>query len=127
MIGIPAVLIFAGVVGLETRYGIVVPGWVQVIGNASYSLYLWHIPLTVLVGRLSGARALLHHPLVHVAWLIIVTAFVVLSSIGVYYAIELPMLRYFSKLFHRPVAPLPKSVAASPFRPSRRRANPAAA
>jgi exopolysaccharide production protein ExoZ len=113
MIGIPAVLIFAGVVGLETRYGIAVPGWVQVIGNASYSLYLWHIPLTVLVGRLSGAKALLHHPLVHAAWLIIVTAFVVLSSIGVYYAIELPMLRYFSKLFHRPLAPLPNEAAIS--------------
>jgi exopolysaccharide production protein ExoZ len=108
MIGIPAVLIFAGVVGLETRYGLVVPGWIQIIGNASYSLYLWHITLTVLVGRLSGARSLLERPWVHAAWLLIVALFVVGSSVGLYYLIELPMLRFFSKLFRRPVAALPE-------------------
>jgi peptidoglycan/LPS O-acetylase OafA/YrhL len=98
IIGIPTLLVFIGVVGLETRYHWTFPAWMVVIGNASYSLYLWHEPLTVFVGRLSQShQAFLHGGVAHAFWLAAVTLFVVAASIVVYYAIERPLLRAFSR------------------------------
>lgn len=108
LIGVPVALIFIGVVGLETRYGRTFPAWMLVIGNASYSLYLWHEPLTVFVGRISaGHRAFLHHGIVHAAWLAIVVAFVVGSSIALYYYVERPLIRFFNRRLK--IAPLTRT------------------
>jgi exopolysaccharide production protein ExoZ len=98
LIGIPMALIFMGVVGFETRRGWTFPGWLIVIGNASYSLYLWHEPLTVLIGRASaGHKSLLQHASVHVAWLLFVAVAIVGCSIALYYLIERPLLKFFNR------------------------------
>ena len=112
LVGVPVALFFLGVVGLETRYGWTFPGWMIVIGNASYSLYLWHAPLTVFVGRLSGShQSALHNGFIHALWLAAVAAFVVGASILLYYAIERPLLRAFSR--HRPGTPAPLTMLAA--------------
>jgi peptidoglycan/LPS O-acetylase OafA/YrhL len=103
-IGGPMTLFFAGVVGLETQYARTFPGWLIVIGNASYSLYLWHLPLGVFFGRLTGHPALLRNPVAHAAWLVLLTALVLGASILLYNLVERPLLKYFSgKLEPRPL------------------------
>jgi len=67
-----------------------------VIGNASYSLYLWHLPLGVFFGRLTGHPALLRNPVAHAAWLVLLTALVLGASILLYNLVERPLLKYFS-------------------------------
>jgi exopolysaccharide production protein ExoZ len=110
-IGAPMALLFLGVVGLETQYRLRVPGWVVIIGNASYSLYLWHAPLTVFVGRVSARyQLLLHNGYAHAAWLAFVFVFVIGGSIALYYAVERPLLRMFSR--HLP--PMPATVRMRP-------------
>lgn len=51
--GIPALIIIVGALGLE-RAGLPPVGWLKRIGDAAYSIYLWHIPVIVI-----GSRALL--------------------------------------------------------------------
>jgi peptidoglycan/LPS O-acetylase OafA/YrhL len=97
-VGIPVALILNGFVGLELARGWVFPRWLQTIGDASYSLYLWHVPLIIFVGRLSEhhLRAL-GNPFVHVLWLAGVYAFVFGASIVLYRTVERPLLRYFGR------------------------------
>lgn len=54
--GTGAALLLAGVVLAELRGAWVAPRWLQAVGDASYSLYLWHIPVIVALGEL-GRRA----------------------------------------------------------------------
>jgi peptidoglycan/LPS O-acetylase OafA/YrhL len=105
-VGVPMALILAGCVGLELRHGWIFPPWMLAIGDASYSLYLWHVPLIILVGRLSDHhRHLLGTPLGHAVWLVGVYAFVFGSSIVIYRAVERPMLRFFGRLLRSGRAP----------------------
>jgi peptidoglycan/LPS O-acetylase OafA/YrhL len=98
IVGIPMAFIFAGVVGVEINYGRTFPAWLLVVGNASYSLYLWHEPLTVLAGRLSVRyEGLLHHSAMHAIWLAGVAAFVIGASIALYCFVERPLLKFFSR------------------------------
>jgi exopolysaccharide production protein ExoZ len=95
-IGVPAALIFNGAVGLETRYALIVPALMQRLGNASYSLYLWHVPLSILIERLTRGFLERHPgPLVHALWLIAVVAIVIAASLVLYDRVERPLLRLF--------------------------------
>jgi exopolysaccharide production protein ExoZ len=95
-IGVPAALIFNGAVGLETRYALIAPAALQRLGNASYSLYLWHVPLSILIERTTHGFLLRHPgPLVHALWLIAVVAIVISASLVLYDRVERPLLRLF--------------------------------
>ncbi len=58
-----------GVVGLEGRWRLTAPAWLQKLGDASYSLYLWHVLVLSAVGRTVLVR-LPADPWVHAAALV---------------------------------------------------------
>jgi peptidoglycan/LPS O-acetylase OafA/YrhL len=53
--GLPALLILYGAVSLESRSRFQFPRWLQALGDASYSIYLSHILVISLVGRIWSA------------------------------------------------------------------------
>lgn len=50
--GMPCVLIVYGAVALERRSGWMLPGWLRLIGDASYSIYLSHVLVIAALGKL---------------------------------------------------------------------------
>ena len=112
-VGVPVALVFNGVVGLETVHGRVLPRMLQKIGNSSYSLYLWHVPLSIFIGRLSLNLLRVHtNPWLHALWLTTVIVLVVGASMLLYQWIERPLLKFFGRFVrdvdsHLPVATVP--------------------
>jgi len=101
-VGVPVLLMFNGVIGLEQRFAVIFPRWLQRIGNASFSLYLWHVPLSMLIARLT-MRVLARHssPLIHALWLAGTILIVVGTSYLLYERIERPLLRFTSRWIKR--------------------------
>lgn len=79
-----------GVVALERRDRWVAPRWLQRIGDASYSMYLWHILLLGALGRLVLVR-LPEGPVVHALALIIVLAVITVASLLLHRFVERPL------------------------------------
>ncbi len=50
--GIPAALVVYGVVSLEVSRGVFISSWMEFIGDASYSIYLSHVLVLSLLGRI---------------------------------------------------------------------------
>jgi len=48
-VGIPMALLVYAVLGLE-RHGVLAPSWLRAQGDASYALYLWHVPVIGAIG-----------------------------------------------------------------------------
>ncbi len=84
--GVPALLTIVGALGLE-RPGLKPIGWLKRIGDSSYSIYLWHMPVIVL-----GSRALplahIHSPGVSIG---ILTAASVVAGLILYPLTERPL------------------------------------
>jgi peptidoglycan/LPS O-acetylase OafA/YrhL len=86
--GIPAALLLTGLTALEWQQKIKIPGFMVLLGNASYSLYLIHPPLIhTILGKLDAAYATNR-------WLILLFV-MALSALAVlvYLKIERPLLR----------------------------------
>jgi exopolysaccharide production protein ExoZ len=106
-IGPPAALIVLGAIGLERRKQYIAPRVLQYLGDASYSIYLWHTLLLVAAGRvvvavMPGAENL------HLVLLIAVSLAVLGACIVLYELVERPLLR----LVNRRRAPRAERVAA---------------
>jgi exopolysaccharide production protein ExoZ len=54
--GVPSAMIVAGAVSLESRGAALTWPALKSLGDASYSLYLWHLPVIALVAHLLAAR-----------------------------------------------------------------------
>ncbi len=90
---IPLAGILLGLVLLERRFGAWTPRYVQRLGDASYSLYLWHIPTLTLMGIiLHGAH--LHTPLAQVLGLLLTMTAVIAVAMVVYRCLELPLTNW---------------------------------
>ena len=100
--GLPAVLLLASVLAIERRKAIGIRRLPLFIGDASYSIYLWHVPAVsatlALCGRLSVPSLA-----ATVAGVLGGTA---AGAVG-YLAIEEPMLRYFRERRQIRGVPLP--------------------
>jgi len=107
--GVPlALLLFAAVV-LEVRGRVMGRGFLTLLGDASYSLYLWHVILIGFYIRVFGRIP--HHALPgHLLFIVLVLAATVATALGLYVSIERPittMLKRRVIAFGKPgIAPL---------------------
>ena len=61
--GIPSVMILAGAIELERAQRIRVPRFMVLLGDASYSIYLVHLPVLLVMGKVAPiATSLAHLP-----------------------------------------------------------------
>ena len=98
IVGLPMAAILYGFIGLELNKKFVFGGTMVLLGDASYSMYLWHVPILQTVTLLSIHRAFLRSPILHVAWLVAGVCLVIVISLFVYRVIEKPLVRAFGGL-----------------------------
>ena len=98
-----AVAVYA-VIGLELRGHITMPRLIERVGDGSYSIYLWHVPILAVVGL--AIERIGPRPLVpHVVALVSVFAIATVAGLWLYDLLERPLLRAFhTRQFSRPVA-----------------------
>lgn len=106
--GLPMALVLYGFVVLERERRFVMPTFTQRIGDASYSIYLWHTILYAIAGRFVVIIA----QRMHVPWppLLLLPIAVVLASMVLYHCIEVPLLRI-SRNFSARFFPVPAAAA----------------
>lgn len=88
--GVPMTAILYGAIGLEKMRGTIIARPLQRAGDASYSVYLWHGPLYVVVGKI--VLALDHH--VHIPKPLLIATVPVLvtyASFELYRFVEIPL------------------------------------
>ncbi len=85
--GAPAALIVVGAVSLEVQGAIPRLAWLERLGDASYSIYLCHWPIVVMLDRTLGARP---------AWLFVPAASAVAVAMGwlAWRYVERPLLSW---------------------------------
>ncbi len=97
-VGVPMALLVYGALGLE-RHGVLAPRWLRAQGDASYALYLWHVPVIGAIG-LALHRAHVHGTPARVAIVLGGYALAIAFSFVAYRWIERPLLalgrRYFA-------------------------------
>lgn len=91
LFGIPSFLIITGVVKYELVNKITVPKWLLNIGEASYSLYLLHLPIVVAAFRMLGKLNLKNAVLLHLLMLSVLCIIVYVAVIF-YKVVEKPII-----------------------------------
>jgi exopolysaccharide production protein ExoZ len=96
--GLPAALVVYGVVALEARNAWIMPSIFQYLGNASYSIYLWHAVMFMAVAALFE----------YLGWVGVVNRCLLAVLMGIiglgtgllsYHFLEKPSLRFLGKCF----------------------------
>lgn len=98
--GIPAALIVYGAIGWEGRGGIIAPSWTVALGDASFAIYLWHVPIGIVIGAVAArlhVRGLFADYLIQVGCLIITLG----VSLAAYRYFERPMTAFLNKQIAR--------------------------
>lgn len=101
--GIPAALLVAAVISLEGWLRDKIGRFLALLGDASYSTYLFHGIAFTLLGRLAGAERLSLAPSL---WAMLLVAFAVVASIGAYALIERPVTAALRAAMRRDAPPL---------------------
>ena len=91
--GVPALLVVAGALGLEPVAGKAI-GWLRYVGDGSYSIYLWHIPVLVICESLAGRAHITSAPLL----IVLETMAGVAVGLALYAVLERPLTTW---LFER--------------------------
>jgi exopolysaccharide production protein ExoZ len=90
--GIPAAMLLAGLTSLENHQKIKINRWFILLGNASYCLYLIHVPIIWFVWKQIGLYYQNNRLL-----LLLEVAVIVVFSVLLYQYFEAPLLRFLSK------------------------------
>lgn len=103
--GVPALILLIGVLDIEHRRGL--PEWrpLKLIGDASYSIYLWH---TMILNVTLKLAAIAHLPRAVSIGLGLVAG--VGGGLIAYQLIERPLLAYFKRRKTRLGVPIPSSI-----------------
>jgi peptidoglycan/LPS O-acetylase OafA/YrhL len=94
--GIPAALIVYGVVAIEAVRGAKAPAWAVSIGDSSYALYLWHLPVLIAIAQIVAhlhPHGFLMHVLVDAGMLGVLFAY----SAFIYRFVERPMTTFLNR------------------------------
>jgi peptidoglycan/LPS O-acetylase OafA/YrhL len=91
-IGLPMAAILYGSVALEVRGRFRFPQPLVRLGDASYSLYLFHVPVMIALGRIAQGT-LATNPGLHVVWLVLLIVAILSCSLACYYYVEKPLLK----------------------------------
>jgi exopolysaccharide production protein ExoZ len=109
---VPSSLLVYSAVSLETTKGLRSPAWLVSLGNASYSLYLWHVTILFALGYMLE-RLHPHGWLMHIGLLALMIAITIAVSVAIYEYVERPMT---SALHRRFFVRKHAFVAAEPVR-----------
>lgn len=102
--GVPSSLLLLGVILAEKKYNPKIPGWIVSIGDASYSIYLFHLPfIKILFAIWAVFPVLFSHTLV-----IFTVGFVLIIGYLVYRYFERPLLSYLNNLIMSKIKPVSK-------------------
>ncbi|RYY57817.1 MAG: acyltransferase [Chitinophagaceae bacterium] len=102
MFGIPPFLMVAGLCRLELKGNVGGSGFLWSLGNASYSLYLLHLPVVVVVVKYSDF--FINSPLIYNLVLVSASGALVLFSMWFYRKVERPLTRMLSQLIVKRVS-----------------------
>jgi exopolysaccharide production protein ExoZ len=92
-VALPCAALVYGLVGLEmTRSRLAVPAVAVLLGDASYALYLWHVPVLAVLGRLV-ATLHLHGLLAHLVAVPVLVGATLVIAIQIYRNVERPLTR----------------------------------
>ncbi|MBC5809598.1 MAG: acyltransferase [Candidatus Eremiobacteraeota bacterium] len=93
---VPLALVVLGAVALERRIGFFTPASAVLLGDASYAMYLWHIPVLTILGF--AFRAIhAHGSLFQFGAVFAAYAIVVFSGVLIYRNIERPLTTLFRR------------------------------
>ena len=92
-----ALLVYAAL-GLEQHRGLLAPRWLRAQGDASYALYLWHVPVIGAIG-LALHRIHLHGTPARAAIVLGGYALAIAVSFLAYRYVERPLLRLARRYF----------------------------
>jgi peptidoglycan/LPS O-acetylase OafA/YrhL len=115
--GPPSALLVYGLVSAEGRWPRKLPKWLLRVGDASYSLYLWHLTV-ILAGGIVGMW-LPHTRAAHTLWLLGIFGAALGVGLLVYELVERPLLNLAKR--RKPV-PVPAPAVPDPLPVPTRRA-----
>lgn len=96
-VGLPMAAVVYGALGLES-VGLVAPGWLRAQGDASYALYLWHVPALGALGLVFHLMHV-HGTPVRIAIVFGGYALAIAVSLVAYRSVERPLLRLLRRSF----------------------------
>lgn len=104
-----ACALIIGAQGLEQRRALVLPRWIDLLGDASYAMIVVNLPVALAAGKVLGAVGLMRGW--HVWWAIpLMLVLVVGASIFTHLAIEKPVTRWLSaRIARQPRSVMPQA------------------
>lgn len=91
--GPSAALLVAAGVSWDRAGGKPLPRWIRSVGDASYSIYLIHIPIQIQIMFAAMRTGWPHDRLPHLAWAVVMLVVPVIAGYAMYRLIERPILR----------------------------------
>lgn len=109
-VGLPMALVVYASLGLE-RHRLLAPRWLRAQGDASYALYLWHVPVIGAIG-LALNRVHVHGTPARIAIVFGGYALAIVVSLLAYAYVERPLLRLARRYFESASSNAGRSAAA---------------